>query len=256
MEWMIPAAAAVLTGYASFILPAQWLKLERVHYDLGLRKKILQISDLHVEMLRVSPERLERMIRLAVPDWIVLTGDFTRKLRYLPRLEPYLKMLAGLGVPLFAVPGNHDYKLNGSAFRLFELLTRYRIRLLRNESVELDRCTLVGIDNYSTGHSRLPKAFAGVNPGRGPVIVITHDPNVVLAIRRHYDYLMAGHLHGKQFNIPFFFKLKTKGELPARGIYKGLHQSEQGYYYISKGIGQAGLNARFLVRSEITLHEL
>jgi uncharacterized protein len=50
--------------------------------------------------------------------------------------------------------------------------------------------------------------------------------------------------------------LKPMGELPRRGIYKGLHESEQGTYYISKGIGQTGVNARLLVRSEVTVHEL
>ncbi|MNG32809.1 hypothetical protein D3C84_1189070 [compost metagenome] len=71
-----------------------------------------------------------------------------------------------------------------------------------------------------------------------------------------YHYLVAGHFHGMQFNVPFLFRYINKGRLAAAGIYKGLHRSKQGPYYISKGVGQAGPNARFLVRSEVTLHEL
>jgi predicted MPP superfamily phosphohydrolase len=54
----------------------------------------------------------------------------------------------------------------------------------------------------------------------------------------------------------FFLVSKNAGDLPRRGIYKGLHNSQYGTYYISKGIGQTGINARFLVRSEITMHYL
>lgn len=255
LEWIWPAIGAAAAVYGGFILPTRWLKLEQVSHHLGLNKKILQISDIHVEMLRISPKRMERAIRETAPDVIVLTGDFTRKLRFLPRLEPYFKAIASFGAPVYAVLGNHDYRLDGSLFRLAELLHRYGIRLLRNASVQLPDCTLVGIDDYGTGHSRPQKAFRNV-AGKTPVIVITHDPNIVPYIRRSYDYLMAGHLHGKQFNIPFFFKLKPKGELPSKGIYKGLHRFGQGYFYISKGIGQAGINARFMVRSEMTLHHL
>ena len=89
------------------------------------------------------------------------------------------------------------------------------------------------------------------------MVVITHDPNVVLNIPPlRFDYLMAGHLHGKQFNVPGLYWLKPMGELPKLGVYKGLHQLPQGLIYISKGLGQVGINLRFLVRSELTVHHL
>jgi uncharacterized protein len=255
LEWIAAAAAAAVAGYGLFIVPTRWLKVERVTLDLGLHIRIVQISDIHAEMLRISPGQLEGVLKREAPDCIMLTGDFTRKTRFLPRLEPYLKVISSMGVPVYAVPGNHDYKMKSGVSRLFGLLERYGVTLLRNESVRLPRFMLVGIDNYGTGHSRIKEAF-GQAGSADKIVVITHDPNVVPVIDKSYDYLMAGHLHGKQFNIPFFFKLKKKGALPSRGIYKGLHHSERGYFYISKGMGQAGLNARFLVRSEITVHDL
>lgn len=242
-------------GYALLVVPTQWLKIERVKLPLGLNQRIVQISDLHAEMVRVSPARLCEAVRRESPDLIVLTGDFTRKLRYLPRVEPYLKAVASIGVPVYAVPGNHDYKMKSGVVRLFQLLEVYGIKLLCNESVDAGGFRLVGIDNFGTGHSRVREAFREAGREEKKV-VITHDPNVVPHIRQSYDYLMSGHLHGKQFNLPFFFKLKRKGVLPSQGIYQGLHRSPEGWYYISKGIGQAGINARFLVRSEITVHEL
>lgn len=252
---MVTIVAVAAAGYGLLVVPTQWLKIERVRLPLGLNKRIVQISDIHVEMLRVSPERLERIVRQEEPNILVLTGDFTKKIRYLPRLQPYLKSLASIGVPIYAVPGNHDYKMNSAVSRLFDMLKQYNITLLRNDSVVEDGYNLVGIDNFGTGHSRIGQAFKKVKKGE-KVVVITHDPNVVTKINRPYDYLMSGHFHGKQFNLPFFFRIKRKGELPSKGIYKGVHRSPQGTFYISKGISQVGINARLFVRSEITVHEL
>lgn len=248
------AAGSILLIYFFFIFPTQWLKIEHVHHTMGMNKRILQISDLHVDRLRISSERLKESIEALKPDYIFLTGDFTYRARFLPRVNHYLKVITDSGIPVYAVLGNHDYQLP-RLNRLLELFKANGIPVLRNESLSLPEFDLVGIDDYGTGHSKVEKAFKGISNKR-PVIVITHDPNVLFRIQRPFDYLMAGHLHGKQLNVPFFFKIKPKGPLPAIGIYKGLHTSDNGIFYISKGIGQAGVNARFMVRSEITLHDL
>ncbi|CAM4114117.1 metallophosphoesterase [Paenibacillus alkaliterrae] len=254
MVIFLAVSVSLFLLYVLFIFPTQWLKIERVHHPLGLNKRIMQISDLHVDKLRVSARRIRLALEDAQPDYIFLTGDYTYDERYLPRVAHYFKAIADYGLPVYAVLGNHDYDLPRLQ-RLLDLFKVYHIHVLRNESVQLDDFQLVGIDNDSTRHSRIEPSFEGVN-GEKPIIVITHDPNVLLRIKRPFDFLMAGHLHGKQMNVPFFFVFKPKGPLAAKGIYKGLHFGEQGPYYISKGIGQAGINARFMVRSEITIHEL
>jgi hypothetical protein len=237
-----------------FILPTQWLKIERVRHPIGLNKKVLQISDFHVERLRISQEKLRHIIQREDPDFIFLTGDFTKKAKQMPRLKKYLEVFQGSGRPTYAVLGNHDYK-QPSVGNLVKQIERYGIQVLRNESVRLDEFTLIGIDDFVSGHSDVDQSFRNVDSDL-PNVVITHDPNVVLTINRRFDYLMAGHFHGKQFNIPFLFKLKPMGPLPAMGIYKGLHHNAYGTYYISKGIGQTGFNFRFLIRSEITVHHV
>ncbi|MBB3150067.1 hypothetical protein FHS16_000099 [Paenibacillus endophyticus] len=246
--------AVVAILYLFFIFPTQWLKLETVKQPIGINKTILQISDLHFDRLRVPAIRIKKVIKESNPDYIFLTGDFTYKERYLSYAAHYFKMFADCGVPIYAVLGNHDYELP-QLHKLLRLFDHYGIKLLRNESVSVGNFQLVGIDDYGTGHSKINKSFQDVNDSK-PIVIITHDPNVVLKLKRPYAYLMAGHLHGKQLNVPFFFTFKPKGPLSAKGIYKGLHSDENGFYYISKGIGQAGVNARFMVRSEITLHQL
>lgn len=245
---------AATLAYALLIWPTRWLKIERVKLELGIGIRILQISDLHVDRLRIGPAKLADVIRSEKPDYILLTGDYTYKPQYLPKVDTYLETISLSGIPTIAVMGNHDYVLPRPR-ELMDLFRKRGIPVLRNSRIELPEFTLVGIDNHSTGHSRPEVAFRGLVRSK-PVVVMTHDPNVVLEIRQCYDYLMAGHLHGKQFNVPYFYSFKPKGPLPSKGIYKGLHQGETGPYYISKGIGQAGVNARFMVRSEVTVHDL
>lgn len=245
---------AATLAYLLLITPTRWLKIERVDLNLGIGKRILQISDLHVDRLRIGTDKLAEVIRTERPDYILLTGDYTYKRHHLPKVDRYLEVISLSGIPAFAVMGNHDYVLPRPR-SLIDLFRKRGIPVLRNSRVELPAFTLVGIDNHSTGHSRPDVAFRGLK-GSKPIIVITHDPNVVLEIRQSYDYLMAGHLHGKQFNVPYFYSIKPKGPLPQRGIYKGFHRGEKGPFYISKGIGQAGINARFMVRSEVTVHDL
>lgn len=254
MVMILSLLAVIILLYVLFIFPTQWLKIERVNNPIGIKKRILQISDLHVDKLRISAKRIRQVIDEEKPDYIFLTGDFTYKEHFLPRAGHYLKMISDSGIPVYAVLGNHDYELPRLG-RLLDLFKAYGIKVLRNESIMLPDFQLVGIDDASSRHSNVARSMKDVDDNK-PIVIITHDPNVLLHIKRPYDYLMAGHLHGKQLNIPFFFVIKPKGPLPAKGIYKGLHKNQLGAFYISKGIGQAGFNARFMVRSEITLHEL
>lgn len=257
MTLLFPAIgliAVVTAFYGMLILPTRWLKVERVHCDLGIGVSILQLSDLHVERLRVKPEQLERVLRAENPDYICITGDFTKLPSSLPKLGTYLKVVQASGIPAYAVLGNHDHQ-QPVVGRLIRFIEGYGIRVLRNEVVPLNGFQIVGIDDYDSGKSKIGKSFSQTVPHL-PKVVVTHDPNIVLEIKQPYEYLMAGHLHGKQFNVPGFYKLRPMGRLPAMGIYKGLHRKSYGTFYISKGLGQTGINLRFMVRSEVTLHSL
>jgi predicted MPP superfamily phosphohydrolase len=237
-----------------FILPTRWLKVERVHHPIGLKRKVLQISDIHIERNRIKEYVIRSLIEREKPDLICLTGDFLDQEEALSDLVPYLAVIRDSGIPTYAVLGNHDYRLPDIG-QLLKLLRTHAITVLRNESVAFDDFTLVGIDDFGTSHHHPAAAMKKADPHK-PIFVITHDPNVALAMPRRYDYMIAGHLHGKQCNIPFLYHLLSMGELPKQGIYRGVHRMDTGTLYISKGIGQTGLNLRFLVRSEVTVHEL
>jgi uncharacterized protein len=242
-----------LIFYLTCVLPTMWLKVERVKVPLQADLKILQISDMHVEHNRISPRTLQTLITVEQPDIICLTGDFLDLSSSFLLLVPFLQALQSTRIPVYAVLGNHDYNLKKPQ-TLKILLREYGIVVLENEGVVVKSINLVGIDDFCTGHSD-ERAFQFVEEGK-PVVVMTHDPTITMSMNHSFDYLFSGHLHGKQFAIPFLFKFIDMGPLASSGVYQGLHQCGKGLFYISKGIGQSRINLRFLVRSEVTIHEL
>jgi predicted MPP superfamily phosphohydrolase len=254
---MVAVILLIAVGcYFLLIFPTQWLKVERIHYPCGIGIRVLQISDIHVEKLRISHKRLNRLIRKEKPDYIFLTGDYTEKPCYLSKVARYAEAISSVGVPVFAVLGNHDHRLKPEMLkRLIRTLEKEGIDVLNNRVWKGENFQIVGIGDLSSQQSKIDEAFENVDLSK-PIIVITHDPNTVLHINHKYTYLMSGHFHGMQFKIPFLYRFLKKGKLAANGIIKGLHTGDNGTFYISKGMGQAGVNARFLIRSEVTLHEL
>lgn len=226
------------------------------------RLRILQLSDLHLEHLSLSPETLAGWLRNQSFDLLALTGDYLDRPRTLTRLSPYLQVLRRFQPKYgtFAVFGNHDYCLDQAHFkRLCKKLQNAGIQLLFNESRTLKTADgplhMIGIDDPSTDRDHLQKAFANV-PEKGTRIVLSHDPNIVLKMEDvHYDYCMAGHFHGGQIHWPKPYHLKKMGKLARMGIYKGLHFLHGKPFYINEGLGQTGLNIRIKSRPEITLHE-
>ncbi|PWV95193.1 hypothetical protein DFQ01_12928 [Paenibacillus cellulosilyticus] len=252
------AAGAALCAYGFLIVPTQWLKLEHVQVrSAGLGIRVLQISDVHVEFTRISPRRLSRVIAQQQPDYICVTGDFTQKAKHLPKVKRYAEAIGAFGIPVFAVLGNHDYRLADSdRMTLISILQKAGFTVLLNESVFVDgKFQIVGIDDFGSRKSDPALAFAQVDPDK-PALVITHDPNIVLYVQQEYRYLMSGHFHGMQFHVPPLFRFINKGPLAAIGIYKGLHRFKGRPFYISRGMGQTSPNARFLVCCEVTMHEL
>ncbi len=244
--------------------------LREVHVDIiGTDRKvtdmhILHLSDLHMERISVSPEKMYKQIADTNPDMIVLTGDYLDQPENLSKWAQYMEKIASLQPPcgIYAVLGNHDYRLNEKVDDLISMMTSYGCRVLQNESLEIQyynqSINIIGIDDYHTKKSDLEQSYANVNEG-GLSIVITHDPNIILELTEQgypVDYLLAGHFHGGQCNIPFAFRLYPMGNLPKNNMYKGLLDYRGKPLYISEGLGQSALNIRFNSRPEITLHKI
>ncbi|GAX91312.1 metallophosphoesterase [Effusibacillus lacus] len=226
--------------------------------------KILQLSDLHMERLSISPQRLYDLVAPVNPDLIVLTGDYLDRYHNIGKALEYMKTVKSLNPKygVYLVFGNHDHYLGDRIDEFQQAIESTGCRVLRNESTTFDvegtRMTIIGVDDHCLGKSDIEQSFANI-PEDGIHLVLAHDPNTVLDMRDHHkaDYILSGHFHGGQFNlIPFLHRWFGFGGLSKRDILKGLHVVGGRTLYISEGMGQSGLNVRLGSRPEITVHTL
>lgn len=222
---------------------------------------ILQLSDLHLENISISPSELYEKVKDEPIDLIALTGDFLDRNRTIPKLVPYLKVLNQINANygMYAVLGNHDYVLrNHNLKKLKSTLEQHNCKVLQNENdmifVQGKPVNIIGIDDFSTKRSNLASSYEGIKTGTN--LVLTHDPNIVLHMKKyHFDYLLAGHFHGGQICYPKAYHLVKMGKLARMNIIKGFQMQDGKPYYISEGLGQTGVNIRVGSRPEITIHE-
>jgi predicted MPP superfamily phosphohydrolase len=225
--------------------------------------RVLQLSDLHLENLSISPEKLYEILKHENLDLIALTGDYLERKRSIPKLIPYLEVFQKLCPTFgtFAVFGNHDYMLKGESLRnLKETLEQYNIRVMQNENETLmingELFHIIGIDDSHSKKSNVHLAYNGI-PEEGYRLILTHDPNVVFQMRSFdFHYLLSGHFHGGQICWPKPYHLKKFGKLVHLNLIKGLINYDGKVFYINEGLGQTLFNIRVGSRPEITIHEL
>ncbi|WP_185861741.1 metallophosphoesterase [Peribacillus cavernae] len=238
------------------------ISINQSHHGNTSVLNILQLSDMHLENISITPDELHDKLKNEEIDLIALTGDFLDRKRTIPKLIPYLKVLNKLNIKygIYAVFGNHDYVLrNDDLYQLKDELEKYGCVVLQNKnkviSVDGKTVNIIGIDDYSTGRSDLGASYSNIENGTN--LVITHDPNVVLDMTNYqFDYLMAGHFHGGQICYPKAYHLVKMGKLIKMNMIKGMHIQDGKPFYINEGLGQTGVNIRIGSRPEITLHQL
>lgn len=223
----------LLAVYAWWIEPSR-LCLTRYHINdpkqpLANPIRVLLLTDWHLgrwsrpRVLRAKIGRLRRLHQQQPFDLVLLGGDFVdNDPRCLPQIVPALQSLAELGIPLFAVLGNHDYtSFGGDAAPLIEQLQAQGVTVLRNEAAAVtigrQRLWVVGMDdlqearsyyqpnNYQTpAQYRLAAAqmdwyaqFDGLEPD-GPRLLLAHNPDGVYLPGRKPLAVLSGHTHGGQ----------------------------------------------------------
>jgi predicted MPP superfamily phosphohydrolase len=236
---------------------------ERDSYSSFASLHVLQISDMHLEKISITPEQLYHELKNEKIDLIALTGDYLDKKKSIPKLIPYLKVFNQLNPKygVYVVFGNHDYRLKQQDFEaLCKTFQQYGCKLLKNQSetiyVEGKPINIIGIDDFYTNKSDVKQSF--VNVKKGYRLVLTHDPSIVLQMKDvKFDYLLSGHFHGGQIHWPKPFHLsKMSKEMVRMNMIKGLHYYNGKPFYISEGLGQTSLNIRIGSRPEITLHHI
>jgi hypothetical protein len=252
----------VTKGYLNTFRPEVkhvYLKTKR---DFGLPDlKILHLSDIHIEKLSISAEKVKRLTNGQRFDLIALTGDYLDRPKSINYFLYFLEQIASIPTRfgIYAVWGNHDWVIEKHLPFLKKKMEEMGVEVLDNRSVSIThnphKLHIIGIDDHHSGHDQPNKAFAQV-PEDGFRLVLTHDPALVRSIGHPFDYLLCGHLHSGQIYYPLPIHSLTWGFKPFRHYLSGLHYSPYGPYYINAGLGQTGPNLRIGCRPELTIHHI
>ena len=226
-------------------------------------KTLMQISDTHIgdrfdyEYLIENFQKAKEMN----PDIVVYTGDFLaykspKQFQQLTEVSPHFVKgkLATIGVL-----GNHDYGKNWAepnvANRIERDLETAGIQILRNESLEVQGLTILGMDDLYGTHfegEKLMKTYRSTSAN----LVLCHNPDALdLPIWNDYrGWVLSGHTHGGQVKLPFF----RPPVLPVinKNYSSGKIELNDGRtLYINPALGHT-YQIRFNVRPEITLFKL
>lgn len=219
--------------------------------------RIMQLSDIH---MRDDPAQLASIVtqvRDAGPHLIVIAGDtLNTRNETLDPLKELFSRLSELGIPMYAVLGNHDH-WSRDLPQLVELYARHGIKLIDNEheviTGEFGSFTLVGAGDAYTDHAHLDQALKGA-PG-GFRFLLTHSPEILPQLEKaDIDYAVCGHTHGGQVAMPFIGAIYVPGQGLFPKYSRGRYQVGKAALYIDSGVGVTGMDLRFLVQSQIVLH--
>lgn len=268
------AGAAAALGAAgclgwTFGIEPHWLDVVRRSMPVrGLPTSLegatlAHVTDLHVGSI-VDSDYLRRALRVVSdlqPDIVCLTGDF---MSYDGDwcIDETARVLESLAIPrlgAYAVLGNHDYgwrwKEIDVADRLVARLSDHGVRVLRNESADVEGLRIAGVDDYWSPRFD-PVAVMRHHRSVVPSIALCHNPDAADSnVWFGFDgWTLCGHTHGGQCKPPFLpppllpvrNRRYTKGEIPL---------ADGRRLYINPGLGYLR-RVRFNVRPEITLFAL
>lgn len=262
MVWGIILLVIILTLIYMYI-EAIWVKVDRVNLSkTGKGLKVIQLSDIHVEMLRISAKKIREIIRSENPDLLMLTGDYVEKPINASQFLDFLQQIKLSGKTYLCL-GNHDhnaYKGNRTGLEnLVRQIETMQVDVLRNNSVQFEKDSkiynIIGFDDLRSGQPDIHGAIENCHP-TGVNIGITHNPDLSLLLAPgQVDCLFCGHFHGGQIWMPFNleFILLRKDELCRKGFKKGLHDINGTIVYMNRGLGTVVFPFRFLSRPEVTV---
>ncbi|MEQ8177329.1 MAG: metallophosphoesterase [Amphiplicatus sp.] len=253
-------APLTVLAYARFIEPRILLAPE---HDVALDGcferagvvRLAVVSDTHIGLFANAMPigRIAARAQSLRPDAMLIAGDFTYFLHPDRFAETYAA-LGEIGVPVYAVSGNHDVGLPGPdvSAPLAAALTDAGVHVIDNrveklmaEGGDLD---IAGLSDSWQGRQDMSVLAP---PPSAPRIVLTHNPNTAFDLppKARVDLLIAGHTHGGQIRIPGVTCLIFQ-DMCRTALY-GVADTKRAKVFVTSGTGMVGLPMRFLIPPRI-----
>ena len=279
---VLVSAIVLLCVYAWLVEPMAF-QFKKLRVSLpGQPVRVLFVSDLHMGRGRlwIRYAHLLKLLQVAckkyAPDAILLGGDYLDfDTAYLPQLARFLEGLKALGLPLFAVLGDHDHKKIDPQI-IKDTLERHSVRVLEDESVSLAGQSLFGVKELrfdpvydvrkmgqrhdAASREKIRQRVREFQPemGKKPLIVLSHNPDAIYLKQIPVGSLViAGHTHGGQIWPLTWMGEKTWKFVPGGtfGSWSGQTEIEGKTLVISNGAGCSGWPFRFGCRPDFLLIE-
>lgn len=266
-------------GYAALIEP-QWIETTQV--NIGIRDfpssingyKIAHLTDMHYN-IAAGKNFLQRVVKKTNAldaDMVALTGDFIGSD---PRkLDRCMAVLSDLRAPdgCWVVRGNHDHHTTvehmraacrEAGFHFIEnthvIMKPTRRHNHRHPFVERDdeaSFAIAGVGDLWEGDCRPGLALRGLEDGKTPVVMLSHNPHVLDLLLPHQrvDLVLSGHTHGGQVRpLGRHFRILCDGSTK---YVSGIVENNETRVYISRGVGTSAFRLRWNCRPEIALIQL
>ncbi len=232
-------------------------------------------------------ESISRLIALR-PALVLIAGDFVygeshAEKEDIAKAKIFVRPLTEAGIPVYAVLGNHDYRMNKpheepnfeAAELLRQALESVGVHVLQNEAVALahpgngkpetepadsEVLYLTGVGARWPDQDHPQKALAQL-PAQSARITMMHNPNTFPEFPPDSaPFAVAGHTHGGQIRIPFteswsWMAIVKKDEVHVDGW---IHEFGKpgNHLYVNRGIGFSRIPIRINCPPEITLFTL
>ncbi len=237
-----------------FYVEPNWIQTNTILIDTKLNKnyKFVQISDVHMKVITFKERWILYKVQSEKPDAIFVTGDLVLPEPDLIQVTQFLKILSEIA-PVYTVSGNWEH---------WAISPNHEIAIYKNASVNYlknankkmsSELCIIGLDDYLSGDPNFSQAILGCENATFN-LALFHSPEWIDTVGHQiFDFGLAGHTHGGQIRLPFYTPITP----PGSGSYvSGFYEKNKNKFYVSRGLGQSVIQARFFARPEIVVIDL
>lgn len=255
------AAAFIMVAVDAFFIEPEWLEVTQrqvVVEKLVAPVRVAIVADLQTDYFGDYQRDALARCMAAKPDLILFAGDYVQVHRdeeWAPlrrALNNYLREInfsAPLGV--YAVHGNTDHPEWASLFDGLPITC-----LAETQTVDLGNIDLTGLGIWDSFAWSLELPRPTTDKFH---IVLGHAPDFARSEGVDGDFLVAGHTHGGQIQLPLIGPVMTASSVPRKWAVGLTEIGDNKRLLVSRGIGMERGNAprlRFLCRPELAIVDL